>query len=135
MKKFTKKTRVALLLLLSISMASASQRSWNTWSGQYSLEETGRSVKRFANDTYESARDYVQPAYNNYARPVYDYARNNPYKAGAIGVGVVALTVGYKARARIKDSDAYNYVKSKASTAGDWINKNVYRKIRYSSKR
>lgn len=86
MKKFNIKTRVALSLLFAISMASASQRSW-----------TNR-----ANATWESGKEY--------AIPVYNYARNNPYKAGAIvAVGAGVLTAAYMARNRIKAGARKSY--------------------------
>jgi len=54
MKKLGIKTGITLSLLFATSMASASGQSW-----------TDR-----ANDTWESGKEY--------ARPVYNYARNNP---------------------------------------------------------
>jgi len=121
MKKFTIKTRVALSLLLSISMTSASDRSWRNYSRQ--------DAQKFVTDTYESGKEYAQSTY--------DYARNNPGRAAAVGVGVgVAGGLVYKGYNEYKAYMARNRrtFSETVSDAGTWINKNVWRKIRYKAK-
>jgi len=121
MKKFTVKMRIALSLLLSISMTSASQRSWRDYSRH--------DAQKFATDTYESGKEYAQSTY--------DYARNNPGRAAAVGVGVgVAGGLVYKGYNEYKAYMARNRrtFSETVSDAGTWINKNVWRKIRYKAK-